>query len=277
MILVDFHNHTTFSDGILSPRQMVNRAFKNGVKFLAITDHDTIGGLKEATNEALNLGITLIPGIELSTTHNHESIHLLGFFRGERYKDNNFIDILNNMQNHRIIRAKKMVEKLKEKFNIEISFENVLHRGKEVVARPHIADEIISAGYPYDKDYIFDNFIGKDCPAFVPTTKMSTEEGVKLLKKYNAMVFLAHPILIKNSPLTDFLNIGLDGIEAIYFQNSEEDEKKLLNFADENELLVSAGSDCHGDIENDKRHGDIGSMHVPNELLRKFLSSYNGD
>lgn len=277
MILVDFHNHTTFSDGILTPEQMVNRAFKNGVKFLAITDHDTIGGLEEAIREASKLSLTLIPGIELSTTHNHESIHLLGFFKDDKYKDPDFIDILNNMQNHRVIRAKKMVEKLKDKFNIEISFENVLHRGKEVVARPHIAQEIISAGYPYDKDYIFDNFIGKDCPAFVPTTKMTTRKGVELLKKYNALVFLAHPVLIKNSPLTDFLNIGLDGIEGIYFQNSPEDENKLLNFAVENNLLVSAGSDCHGDIENDKRHGDIGSMNMPNELLEKFLYLYNGD
>lgn len=277
MIPVDFHIHTTFSDGILTPKEMVNRAYTNGVKFLAVTDHDTVGGLEEATLTASKLNLTLIPGIELSTTHNHESIHLLGFFRDETYKDYAFIDILSDMQNHRLIRAKKIVEKLKEVFNIEISFENVLHRGKDVVARPHIAQEIISAGYPYDKDYIFDNFIGKDCHAFVPTTKMSTKEGVELLKKYNALVFLAHPVLIKNSPLDDFLNIGLDGIEGIYFQNTSEDEEKLLSFAKEHNLLLSAGSDCHGDIENDKRHGDVGCMNMPDDLFKKFLSHYNGD
>ncbi|MBD7909925.1 PHP domain-containing protein [Clostridium cibarium] len=277
MISVDFHTHTTFSDGILTPTQMANRAYANGVNFLAITDHDTVGGIEEATFVADKLGLTIIPGIELSTTHNNESIHLLGFFKDANYKDPEFIEILSNMQNHRLIRAKKMVEKLKEIFNIEINFENVLHRGKDVVARPHIAQEIISAGYPYDNEYIFNNFIGKDCPAFVPTTKMSTKEGVKLLKKFNAMVFLAHPVLIKNSPLDDFLNIGLDGIEGIYFQNTFEDEKILLTLARENNLLVSAGSDCHGDIENDLRHGDIGCMKMPDDLLKKFLSLYNDD
>lgn len=277
MINIDLHTHTTSSDGLLSPIEVVRRAKLNDVKYLAITDHDTTSGLEEAISEAKNSGLTLIPGIELSTSHNRESIHILGFFTDDSYNDPNFKKELNTLKNRRVIRAEKMTEKLKEVFNIKINFENVLKRGKDVVARPHIAKEIISAGYPYDTEYIFDNFIGKDCPAFVPTTRMSTEEGIALLKKYNAKVFLAHPVLIKNSPLSDFLNMGLDGIEAIYFQNSSEEEKKLLKFAKDNKLLVSAGSDCHGDIENDKRHGDIGCMKMPKDLLDKFLYAYYGD
>ena len=277
MLNIDLHTHTTSSDGLLSPREVVRRAKKNGVKYLAITDHDTTSGLDEAIFEAKNSTLTLIPGIELSTTHNKESIHILGFFTDDSYNNPELKEKLDAIKNRRVIRAQMITEKLKEAFNIEISFENVLKRGKDVVARPHIAQEIISAGYPYDIDYIFDNFIGKDCPAFVPTTRMSTEDGIALLKKYNAKVFLAHPVLIKNSPLTDFLNIGLDGIEAIYFQNSPQDEERLLKFAKDNNLLVSAGSDCHGDFENDKRHGDIGCMSISKELFDKFLYSFHGD
>ena len=277
MIKVDFHVHTTSSDGLLTPSEVVKRAAKNQVKFLAVTDHDTISGIDEALIQAEKCDVKLIPGIELSTTHNDESIHLLGFFKDDTYKNPDFNKILYTLKNKRIVRAEKMVKKLKEIFNIEINFENVLKRGEDVVARPHIAQEIISAGYPYDMEYIFNNFIGKGCPAFVETTKMTTEEGAALLKKYNALAFLAHPVLIKKSPLSDFLNIGLDGIEAIYFQNTPEDEKNLIKFANENNLLISAGSDCHGNIKDDIRHGDIGSMELPQEFLNKFISAYNGD
>lgn len=274
MTKVDFHVHTTSSDGILTPKEVVQIASKNGVKYLAITDHDTVSGLDEAIKEADKLNIKLIPGIELSTNHNKESIHILGFFKDDSYINDELIKALDGIKNERIIRAQKMISKLKEIFNIEISFEAIMSDGKKLIARPHIAKEIIKAGYPYDMDKIFEELIGKDCPAFIPTNKLSTEDGIKLLKKYNALVFLAHPILITKSPIDDFLSLGLDGIEAIYFQNSPEEEKSLIEIASKNNLLVSAGSDCHGDLENDKRHGDIGCMKMKDEYLENFLSAY---
>ena len=275
MIKVDFHTHTTSSDGLFTPSEVVKRAYKNNVQYLAITDHDTVSGLDEAILESKKYEISFIPGIELSTTYNKESIHILGFFKDNSFKSPEFLAYLNTLKDRRKIRAEKMVKKLKEVFNIDISIENVLHRGKDVVARPHIAQEIINAGYNYDMEYIFNNFIGKDCPAFVPTTKLSTEEGVALLKKYNALVFLAHPVLIKNSHVNDFLNMGFDGIEAIYFQNTKDEENWLIDFAITNNLLISAGSDCHGNQEGDIRHGDIGCMEMKEEYLKKFLDSYN--
>lgn len=277
MVNVDLHVHTTSSDGLMSPSEVVQRAVQNKVKVLAITDHDTISGIDEALLEAKNSYIKVIPGIELSTTHNKESIHILGFFRDDSYKNPELNKKLYELKNNRVIRAEKMVHKLKENLNIEISFENVLKRGKDVVARPHIAQEIISEGYPYDTEYIFQHFIGKDCPAFVPTTKMTTAEGIKLLHKYNALVFLAHPVLIKKSPITDFLNIGLDGIEAVYFQNTPEDEEFFREIAKKNNLLISAGSDCHGNLEDDLRHGDIGAMKLDDESFKKFMAAINGD
>ena len=272
---VDFHVHTNKSDGILSPKEVVDRAYKNEVEILAITDHDTINGLSEAIDEAKVRNIKLIPGIEFSCNYNNESIHLLGFFGDDSYKSEDFIEILNNIQEKRLLRAKKMIKKLSDEFNININFKDVLKHGKNIIARPHIAKAIIDAGYPYTHDYIFDNFIGKDKPAYVPTNKITIEEGIELLHKFNALVFLAHPVLIKNSPLEDFLKFNLDGIEAIYFLNSKEDEKYLLNFAKEHNLLVSAGSDCHGDFKIDKRHGDIGNMTLKDEYLSKLLEKLN--
>lgn len=271
MIKVDFHTHSTSSDGLLSPVEMVRRAHTNNVKYLSITDHDTISGLKDAIEESEKLGINFIPGIELSTIYKGESIHILGYFRDDSYNLYEFVDYLHELKNRREIRARRMVEKLKELCNIEINIDNVLKRGKDVVARPHIAYEIIASGYPYNQDYIFDNYIGKDGPAFVPTTKLNTKEGVKLLKRYNALVFLAHPKLIKNSKIEEFLDMGFDGIEAIYYQNTKEEEEKFLGIIKEHGLLTSIGSDCHGNFIDDNRHGDIGCMNYNEDYLEGFL------
>lgn len=275
MLKSDFHIHTNFSDGTLSPAEIVQRAFENNVKVLAITDHDTLTGLDEAIEESLKHDIILVPGIELSTQHNNESIHLLGFFKDESYKNQEFIDELDKIKNHRVIRAKKMVHKLKEEFTIEVNFEKILKGASDTVARPHIAREIIKSGYPYTVDEIFDKFIGKGCKAYVPTLKLSTDEGLKLLKKYNALVFLAHPKLILKSNIDEFLSLDFDGLESIYCQNTKEENDFFVKLANENKLLISCGSDFHGNLETDTRHTDIGSMELPYEYLSKLLAALN--
>lgn len=275
MIKVDLHTHSTCSDGLLTPEEVVERAYKKSVKYLALTDHDTVKGLDIAKKKAKALGINFIPGIELSTDYNGESIHILGFFKDESYKNQEFLNFLKSLKEKRDLRAIKIIEKLKEEFNIIIDKNSIFKKAKgNVIARPHIAYEIIESGYNYTKDEIFNKLIGKNCPAHVPTTKILTEEGVKLLKKYNALVFLAHPILIKKSPLTDFLPFNFDGIEGVYFQNSKEDEERFIKFALENNLLISAGSDCHGDFNGDSRHGDIGCMDLDEKYLKAFCNKY---
>ena len=275
MLKVDFHVHTTSSDGVLSPTEVVQRAHKNNVKYLAITDHDTITGLNEAIEESIKYDITLIPGIELSTQHNNESIHILGFFKDDNFKNEELIKELTKIKNHRVIRAKNIIHKLKEEFNIEISFEKIFKDAKDTIARPHIAREIINCGYPYTMEEVFNKFIGNGCKAYVPTLKLSTNEGLKLLKKFNALVFLAHPKLIFNSSIDDFLAMNFDGLESIYYQNTNEENYKFLKLANENNLLISCGSDFHGSLKTDTRHGDIGSVELPYEYLSKLLSALN--
>jgi len=275
MLKVDFHVHTTSSDGVLSPTEVVQRAHKNNVKYLAITDHDTLSGLNEAFDESLNHNITLIPGIELSTQHNNESVHVLGFFKDDSFKNEELIEELTKIKNHRIIRAKTIIHKLKEEFNIEVNFEKILRDAKDTIARPHIAREIVKCGYPYTVDEVFDKFIGKSCKAYVPTLKLSTNDGVILLKKYNALVFLAHPKLIFNSNINEFLDMNFNGLESIYYQNTDEENHNFLKLANENNLLISCGSDFHGSLKTDTRHGDIGSMELPYEYLSNLLSALN--
>ncbi|ACD23406.1 PHP domain-containing protein [Clostridium botulinum] len=275
MCKIDFHVHTSCSDGLLSPIEVVNRAKQNSVSYLAITDHDTLSGLDAGIKCGNELDVKIIPGIELSTQCNNESIHLLGFFKDNSYNNPKLINELDKIKNHRIIRAKEIIKKLNTEFNIIINFDDVLSNGKDTIARPHIARAIINAGYPYDNEYIFQNFIGKDCRAYVPTLKLSTEDGVSLLKSYNALVFLAHPKLITNSPIDKFLKMNLDGIEAIYFQNTKGEEEKFINISIKNNLLISCGSDFHGNLNDDKKHGDIGSMNMPSIYLKNFLNALN--
>ncbi|WP_315081179.1 PHP domain-containing protein [uncultured Clostridium sp.] len=273
MCKIDFHVHTSCSDGLLSPIEVVKRAKQNSVSYLAITDHDTFSGLDDGIKCGNELDVKIIPGIELSTQCNNESIHLLGFFKDNSYNNPELINELDKIKNHRIIRAKEIIKKLKTEFNIIINFDDVLSNGKDTIARPHIARAIINAGYPYDNEYIFQNFIGKDCKAYVPTLKLSTEDGISLLKSYNALVFLAHPKLITNSPIDKFLKMNLDGLEAVYFQNTKDEEEKFINIAVENNLLISCGSDFHGNLKDDKKHGDIGSMNMPSIYLDNFLKA----
>ena len=275
MLKSDFHIHTNFSDGTFSPADVVQRAFENNVKVLAITDHDTLTGLDEAIEESLKYDIVLIPGIELSTQHNNESVHILGFFRDDNYKNKELIEELDKIKNHRVIRAKRIVHKLKDEFNIEVNFEKILKDTNDTIARPHIAREIIKSGYPYTVDEIFDNFIGKGRKAYVPTLKLSTAEGLNLLKKYNALVFLAHPKLILKSNIDEFLELDFDGIESIYCQNTKKENDFFVKLANQNNLLISCGSDFHENLETDTRHADIGSMELPYEYLSKLLSALN--
>ena len=273
MVKVDFHVHTSASDGVLSPAQVIDRAKTNDLKYLAITDHDTLSGLNEGFLESLKNDIKLIPGIELSTQYNNESVHILGFFKGNNYKDEALAAELSKIKNHRITRAQEIVSKLKSEFNIVLDFDSILKSTPDTIARPHIARAIIDAGYNYTFEEIFDNFIGKGCKAYVPTLKLSTEDGISLLKKYNALVFLAHPKLISNTPISEFLNMEFDGIEAIYYQNTIDETKSFIKLANENNMLISCGSDFHGNIETDLRHGDVGSVEMPKEYLTKLLDA----
>ena len=182
MIICDLHTHSTASDGKYSPKDVVRKAYDRGVKYLALTDHDTLSGIEEAKSEAEKLDMHFIPGVELSTTYKGETIHILGYFKGDDYKNPDLNHFLEDLKAKRIARAHEIVKRLKQFNNIEIDVNEVLKNGKDTIARPHIAKAIIDAGYPYTKEYIFDNFIGNYCPAYIPANKLDAEEGIKLLR-----------------------------------------------------------------------------------------------
>ena len=269
----DFHLHTNASDGKLSPKELIYTASISGLDIIAITDHDTTINVEEGIKEGLNKNIRVIPGIELSTIHNNESIHILGYFKDDSYNDVEFQNFLKDMDNYRIIRAKKIVENLDTIFKIKLDYEKILEEAKGVIARPHIAKAIINAGYRYDWKYIFDNLISDDSPAYVQTKKISTAEGITMLKNLNALVVLAHPVLIKNSSIDEMLGFDFDGIEAVYPQNTKKQKSILKAKAKEYNKFITAGSDFHGITTSDTSHGTIGSVSLSHNELAAFVSA----
>ncbi|MCY6356496.1 PHP domain-containing protein [Clostridium sp. ZS2-4] len=269
----DFHNHTTASDGKLSPRELVELAQKEGLDIIAITDHDNTEGLDEALKTGKEIGITVIPGIELTTRYNGESVHLLGYFKGDNYKSPSFQNYLNELQEHRVKRGEKIASNLKKFFDISINYEEILKKNKGVIARPHIAKAIIEAGYPYDWNYIFDNIIGNDSPAYVPNKNISIEEGISILKSADAFVSLAHPTLINKSNIEDLMKYGFDGIEGIYPLNKPFQEKIFREICLKHNKLITAGSDYHGLGKTDTKHGYIGASVLEGKDLEIFLAA----
>lgn len=271
----DFHLHTTASDGKLSARDLVQRAKSVGLDIMAVTDHDTTASNIEAIEVGKELGVKVIPGIELSTTHNSESIHIIGLFPDDAYLSDSFQDKLNEMKEFRQWRGNQITENLKKYFDISIDYGHMLALADGIVARPHIAQAIIDAGYNYSWDYIFKNLIGNNSPAYVPNKSLSSEEGLAFLRTANAVTIMAHPVLVRKTPVQDLLQFDFDGLEAIYPLNKDVDEARFKRFARDYKKIISAGSDYHGIGDVDTTHGSIGDVSLDekniNILLKKLF------
>lgn len=271
----NFHIHTDASDGTLSACEVVNLAYNNNFDVISITDHDNIDSIDKAKNAAKNFNLKIIPGIELSTTFNDESIHILGYFKDNSYKDIKFNQFLDDLKEFRIKRCKKIVENLKMYFNINLNFNEIIKDSKGVIARPNIARAIIKNGYKYSFSYIFSNILNKESPAYIPNKKILTNDGIKLLKSYNAIVVLAHPVLIHKNSIENMLKFNFDGIEAIYPLNTPSCEKYFIEIANKNNLLITAGSDFHTLDLNDKKHAQLNDVELTGDYLKNFLSALN--
>lgn len=272
----DLHMHTTDSDGRLNAQALFHLAKEKGLDVIAITDHDICKNVKEKQALAKQYGIQYLPGIELSTLHKGKSVHVLGYFKDASYNNHAMKTYYKEIKKGREERAKKFIKNLKKHFDIIISYERLMTVSHGIIARPHIA-KVITENYPeYDHDYIFEHFIGDDSKAYVPSSELSTEAGIKLLKDNNALVILAHPKLLKPKIHDEVLNYPFDGIEAIYGLNTEAETNYYKNLAKKKKFLITAGSDYHG-IDNDTSHKMLGSVSLFGSDLKIFLRHLKKD
>ena len=245
----DLHCHSTASDGTLSPTLLVQRAQQQGVTRLALTDHDTIDGLAEAQEAAGAAGITLIPGIELSTTWENRCFHIVGLNVNPRYHP--LLDGCRKIQSIRIERAEKMARKL-EKKRITGAFEAVKQAaGGGMITRTHFADFLLSQNYVSTQQEAFDRYIGNGKPAYVSTTWTSLDEAVAWITGAGGVAVLAHPLRYKLTAswmkrlLSAFKQAGGLGIEVVYGRNNPADIDSAADYARRFELAASVGSDFH--------------------------------
>ncbi len=264
---LDLHCHTTYSDGTKSVFEVFSMAKNLGLTHLAITDHDTVNGLDDAVKAANDCGINVILGVELSTVLNGESVHILGYFKN--LDDAHILrDYFNDCKKRREQRALKIVELLKLHFNIEINIDDLINSNKNIT-RGNLAKKIMEK-YHITNDEIFDKYLSDSSKAYIPSTELDTFSGIEMLKKANAIVVLAHPVLLKKNNYLDIAS-KVDGIEAIYPMNKKEDEIKFINYARENNLFYTAGSDYHG-IDNDNKHPMLATSTLEGQAAVDFLN-----
>lgn len=258
---VDLHTHTIASDGLLAPAVLVQRAATQGLSVLAICDHDTIDGLAEASAEAGEAGITLVPGVELSTSIRGFEVHILGYFVDR--DDFAFREKLADLAQSRIRRLERMVERLND-LGYPIALEPLLAQAETgTVGRPHIARALIEIGAVGSVSEAFDTLLTPGKPGFVPRDRFTPEDAVAMILANGAIPVLAHPYTTGDpeTTLDRLMAAGLRGMEVFYGEYDADQHAALLAMAQQRGLIPTGGSDYHG--PNFKEGRDLGSAPVP--------------
>lgn len=272
---IDLHIHTTYSDGVVDPDRMVKKVLKSRLAAFAITDHDSIDGLRETARLLPDSGPELINGLEMSTEHKGLDLHILGYlFDIDNVKLN---AVLYNLQKKRETRAREIVAKL-EGMGMAIPYDEISQAaGDGSVGRPHIADALYRHGHTKSYLEAFHKYIATGGPAHVPKTKVTPGEAIDLIHQAGGVAILAHPTIDNTVQYVESLvEAGLDGLEMYHYSASRSDRQGIKMLADKFGLVLSGGSDYHG---RDNRRDIIDRSRVPYELLvemKKRKKALNG-
>lgn len=267
---LDLHTHSTHSDGTLSPRDLVARAALLGITAIALTDHDSTDGLREAADAASREGITFIPGVELSVGPvDGRDIHILAYF--VRPEDPELQERLISLRAARFERASRMVDAL-DKAGFAVTIEDVLQIAEHgTVGRSHVARALVQRGHADTVAQAFERFIGHDRPFYHPKPATDPGEVVGMLRRLGAVTVVAHPGVSGADPLLeDLVRAGLRGIEAFHADHTPEQMRYYAERAATLDLLVTGGSDYHGP---DGRNPELGSVEMPERVLGDLLAA----
>ncbi len=270
MSRVDLHVHTTASDGKFTPAEIVCKAREAGLLYIGICDHDSIDGVAKAQEAVLkNPGLTVIEGVEINTDVPAGELHILGYY----YDPDNLelIQTLERLRNCRIERAQKMINKLR-KMGLKIDFLRVEElAGEGAIGRPHIAQAMLEKGYINSFREAFTKYITRGGPAYVERDKITPIEAIQLILRAGGIPVLAHPLAFENfeAIIADLKLGGLAGMEVYYNNYDPEQIKKLLQIAEQYDLIPTGGSDFHGlDAMNES---PLGTVEVPLESVERLI------
>ncbi|MEW6686684.1 MAG: PHP domain-containing protein [Candidatus Edwardsbacteria bacterium] len=267
MNLVDLHIHTTFSDGALTPEQVVKEAKTAGLEAIAITDHDALEGVISALQIAKNEKIELIPGVELSTLVGEKDIHIIGYYLDLENK--NLLQALKKFRDAREKRAAEMVKRL-ENIGIKISFERILEVANGgALGRPHLAEVLVERGYANSSDEAFRHYLYRGSPIYVSKYHLRPDEAFSLILNAGGIPVFAHPgIEGKDNIIPLFIKQGLKGIEVWHSKHSLQTIQHYLALAQQYGLLITGGSDSHGGKNGNP--APLGAVSVPYYVVEEM-------
>lgn len=268
----DLHIHTNYSDSTLTPQEVVEQANKNDIACIAITDHDTFAGVAPTIAEAKKYNIEVISGIELSSEINEKDVHILGYLFDHNNKE--FVNRLLCMQDTRMARMKKMIDKLKELGVGNIDLEEVCALAEtRSVGRPHLALMLKQKGWVSDVKEAFDKYIAEGAPAYYPKYKQTPAEAIKLINEMGGVSVLAHPMITKIDELIPGLvKDGLNGLEVYYPNVSQTIVDFYESLAKKHGLVATGGSDSHGNAKKNIFIGKIKVDYAQVEQLKDRLT-----
>jgi predicted metal-dependent phosphoesterase TrpH len=255
---IDLHTHSRASDGEFTASEVAARASAAGIGVWALCDHDTVAGLHEAGQAAERAGIRLVPGVELSVFLEKKEIHVLGHFIDPEHPSMRaFEDFL---AEHRRGRMRQIVERLAT-LNVRVTEANIeKFSGGKTLGRPHVARAIVEAGAAATVKEAFDRYLGEGKPAYVGRYRLEVEDAVKLIRGAGGTATVAHPGVSKleRHELVRLRAAGVDGLEVLHADHVPSLREKFLRFAEELDLVPTAGSDYHGvTVSPDRKLGDV--------------------
>lgn len=243
----DLHLHTTASDGRLRPREVVELAREKGLAVIAITDHDTTAGIQEAIAAGRDLGIKVIPGVEISTDLAGEEVHILGY--GLNHTDSALNQVFKRLRKAREERAKGIFLRLNQ-LGFHLTWDEIMNQvgDADSFGRPHFARAMMARGYVASVAEAFDRFLNKGRPAWVERYKLSPREAIDVIHHSGGVAFLAHPGIYQRGREMSLalLQEGLDGLEVFHSDHSPEQNREFFDLAQQFGAYISGGSDCHG-------------------------------
>jgi predicted metal-dependent phosphoesterase TrpH len=272
--VIDLHTHSTVSDGTDDPRRIAELAAAAGCSSVALTDHDRQDGIRAAADRAGDLGVELIPGVEISCEH-RGTMHLLVYFLEPG--PGPLQDELVRLQEARDNRNRRMADRLAS-LGLPVTYDEIqTEAGGMGAGRPHIANILVRKGVVGSIQEAFDVWLAKGRPAYVDKERMEPKDAVGLAIKSGAVPVLAHPLSLDLSPadtedtVAELASFGLAGLEAIYGRYSPEDRIAIAGIASRHGLAITGGSDYHGTYKPDLQVGvGRGDLQVPDEILDKL-------
>jgi predicted metal-dependent phosphoesterase TrpH len=275
--IIDLHSHTIHSDGSSTPSEIIALARSKGARAVAITDHDTIDGLGEGRDAARQLGIEFVNGVELSAEYSPGTMHILGYDIDDGHQQ--LAATLQDLRAARDRRNPEIAIRL-QALGIDLHYDEVATlAGNDVVGRPHFARILVDKGFASSIQDAFNRFLAKGAAAYVEKKRLTPREAISLIHQAGGVAVLAHPYQLKlpEQPLDqlvgELVEMGLDGIEAIYSRHSPAERECYSQLANRHRLLVTGGSDYHGTYKPDiSLVNGLGDLAVPYSLLEGLRS-----